>query len=196
MTIGIDIDDTITNSSEIFIKYARMYNAQKNINYEIDVSQWDQTKAFGWSRDNQIEFANMYLKKILYEAEPKKNAIKVINKLKDKGYKICFITARKDEEINNVYKFTFNWLVENNIKFDKLIVNSSNKLNDCIDNNVDIFIDDNYITCKTVFENLKIPVFMFSTNYNIKNFNLKFKRVYDWNEIDSRIEKLIIKEIV
>ncbi len=29
MNIGIDIDDTITNSSEIFIKYAREYNKLK-----------------------------------------------------------------------------------------------------------------------------------------------------------------------
>ena len=26
MNIGIDIDDTITNSSEVFIKYAKIYN--------------------------------------------------------------------------------------------------------------------------------------------------------------------------
>lgn len=190
MIIGIDIDDTITNSSEIFIKYAKLYNHQKGINYKIDTSQLDQSKAFGWSEDNKIEFARMYLKRILEETKPQKNVKLVIDRLKEKGYKIYFITARKDEEINNMYDFTKKWLIKNNIKFDKLIVNSINKLNDCIINSIDIFIDDNYITCKNISEKLKIPVFMFSTNYNINYSKLKFYRVYNWNEIYTKIEEI------
>jgi len=31
MNIGFDIDDTITNSSEVFVKYAIEYNRMKNI---------------------------------------------------------------------------------------------------------------------------------------------------------------------
>ena len=35
MNIGFDIDDTITNSSEVFVKYAIEYNRMKKINYSI-----------------------------------------------------------------------------------------------------------------------------------------------------------------
>lgn len=190
MTLGIDIDDTITNSSDIFIKYATIYNIEKNINHRININELNQDKAFGWIEDNKLEFRNKYLKKILSETKPKNNAIEVINKLKDKGYKICFITARNKDEISSIYNLTYNWLMENNIKFDKLIVNSTNKLKDCIVNNVDIFIDDNYSNCNNIFENLKIPVFMFNTRYNSKHLNLKFERVFDWNEIYVKLEKI------
>jgi acid phosphatase class B len=35
MNIGIDIDDTITNSSDVFVKYAQIYNETKNINMKL-----------------------------------------------------------------------------------------------------------------------------------------------------------------
>ena len=60
LNIGIDIDDTITNSSEVFVKYAKIYNQIHNITYKINSCELDQSKAFGWSIDNQKEFANQY----------------------------------------------------------------------------------------------------------------------------------------
>lgn len=72
MNIGFDIDDTITNSSEIFLKYAKEYNLIKNINYKINTKELDQTLAFGWNDENKTEFKNLYLKKILTETTPNK----------------------------------------------------------------------------------------------------------------------------
>lgn len=43
MNIGFDIDDTITNSSEVFVKYAIEYNRMKKINYSIIKNEMDQT---------------------------------------------------------------------------------------------------------------------------------------------------------
>lgn len=78
MNVGIDIDDTITNSSDVFVKYARIYNEIHNITYKINTTELDQNKAFGWSIDNQKEFASQYLKQILKEATPNKDAVEVI----------------------------------------------------------------------------------------------------------------------
>lgn len=36
MNIGIDIDDTITDLSEVFFKYGKLYNEEKNIDFYID----------------------------------------------------------------------------------------------------------------------------------------------------------------
>ena len=84
MNIGIDIDDTITNSSDVFVKYAKIYNETKNINYEINKYEINKNKAFGWSKLNEIEFQKKYLEKILTEAKPldDSNNIFVINILK------------------------------------------------------------------------------------------------------------------
>lgn len=82
MNIGIDIDDTITNSSEIFIKYAREYNKLKKIHYNINVNEFDQSLAFGWNMENQKEFADFYLEKILNETVPHIYSADTITKLK------------------------------------------------------------------------------------------------------------------
>jgi len=183
MNIGIDIDDTITNSSEVFVKYAIKYNKEKKINYPIDTTTLDQEKAFGWNNNNKKEFASLYLKKILREANPHQDVVKVIRKLKDSGHKIFFITARTDEEVLGVYDFTREWLLNNNIYFDKLIVNSVDKVNICKANHINVFIDDNYETCKNVFEELNIPVLMFQTKYNEIFSDFNFECVKNWEEI-------------
>ncbi len=83
ITIGIDLDDTISSSNEMFIKYAKLYNKEKKINFKIDETQWDLDKSFGWNDNNYKEFCKQYLRTLLNEAEIKYNAAEKINKLKN-----------------------------------------------------------------------------------------------------------------
>lgn len=188
MNIGFDIDDTITNSSEIFVKYAKEYNCLKNITFSIDENELDQTLAFGWNDENKIEFRKLYLKRVLNEATPNKDVINVINYLKKSGNKIFLITARSDYEISNMYKFTENWLLRNGINYDKLFVNCNDKLSICEKNKIDLFIDDNFNTCNNIYKNSKIKVLIYTTKYN-KNINTNFMRVFNWQEILSYVIK-------
>lgn len=183
MNVGIDIDDTITNSSEVFVKYARIYNEIHNITYEINTSELNQNKAFGWSIDNQKEFASKYLKQILKEATPNKDAVEVIKAIKKLGCNIILITARRDSEISGMYDFTKQWLIDNSIEFDKLIVNCEDKLKECIDNNIKLFIDDNYFTCKKIFDSKKSKVLLYETNYNKRYDDSQLSKVQNWNEV-------------
>lgn len=106
MNIGFDIDDTITNSSEVFVKYAIEYNRMKKINYSIRKNEMDQTLAFGWNDNNKIEFKKLFLEKILMESTPNEDVINVINYLKNNHHTIFLITARSDYEISNIYELT------------------------------------------------------------------------------------------
>lgn len=189
MNIGIDIDDTITNSSDVFIKYARIYNKLHNITYKINTSELDQKKAFGWSVENQKEFASQYLKTILKETIPRKNVIEVIKKIKKLGCNIFFISARNDSEFSEMYEFTNQWLIENNIEFDKLIINCNDKLKKCLDNDIKLFIDDNYITCKKICDSKKIKVLLYETRYNKKYNYSELIKVKNWYGI----QKIIIE---
>ena len=194
MNVGIDIDDTITNSSEVFVKYARIYNETHNITYKINTFELDQNKAFGWSIDNQKEFASQYLKQILKEATPNKDAVEVIKIIKKLGVNIFLITARKDSEISEMYEFTKEWLIDNGIEFDKLLVNCDDKLKECIDNDVKLFIDDNYFTCKKILDYEKIKVLLYETNYNKKYNESELVRVQNWNQILKVIMKILKEE--
>lgn len=194
MKIGIDIDDTITNSSDVFIEYAKKYNEENNIHYDIDNTTLDTKKSFGWNNQNQIEFAEKYLKKILQTVSSKSDSVEIINKLKKEGHEIYFITARKDKEINgNIFELTENWLKQNNYEYDLLITESKDKLGACIENSIDVFIDDSYSNCKLINDLMKIHVLLFTTRYNSNVKDDSLIRVKDWVEIYDYLNKEVLK---
>ena len=197
MTIGIDLDDTITNSSDIFLKYAKLYNKTKKIIHDIDSYELEQEKAFGWNDNNKNEFREKYLEIILNETLPRENCVNVINELHNAGHKIIIITARKDSELDNIKRITENWLAKYNISYDLLCIGSIDKEHECAINDVDLFIDDNYNNCFKVYKATLIPTLLYNTRYNrnIKYIN-GIERVYDWLEIKMKIEKLSKKKIL
>lgn len=190
LTLGIDLDDTITNSIESLLNYAKLYNKEKGISFPIDENQWDFDKAFGWNENNIIEFTSKYLKTLLKEATIKEGAVETIEKLREEGYEIVVITARYEKELGDPYNFTKAWLEENNIFFDKLIVNSKEKEIDCLKNNVEIFIDDNVNNCIKVHEKLHIPVFLFDNIFNRNKEQPFIERIYSWSELYSKIKNI------
>lgn len=191
ITIGIDLDDTISSSNEMFIKYAKLYNKEKKINFKIDETQWDLDKSFGWNDNNYKEFCKQYLRTLLNEAEIKYNAAEKINKLKNEGYKIIIITSRNEKELNDMYSFTEKWLKNHNINYDKLIINSLQKEEECLKNKVNIFIDDNMKNCINVYKKLQIPVFLFDGLYNTNDKYSNIERVYSWDEIYLKIKNIV-----
>lgn len=88
-----------------------------------------------------------------------------------------------------MYEITKKWLCLNNIKYDKLIINSTDKLTICKENKINYFIDDNYETCNKIYQTTGIKVMLYTTKYN-KNINVDFIRVFSWR----KILKYIIKK--
>ena len=191
ITIGIDLDDTISSSNEMFIKYAKLYNKEKKINFKIDETQWDLDKSFGWNDNNYKEFCKQYLRTLLNEAEIKYNAAEKKKKIKNEGYKIIIITSRNEKELNDMYSFTEKWLKNHNINYDKLIINSLQKEEECLKNKVNIFIDDNMKNCMNVYKKLQIPVFLFDGLYNTNDKYSNIERVYSWDEIYLKIKNIV-----
>lgn len=189
MRIGIDLDDTITKTDEILFKYAKIYNKEEKILFNINREEWNLTKAFGWNEENIKEFFSKYLKSIYEEAEIKENAKEKINVLKDDGNKIIIITARDTKSLKEVHEVCKDWLINNKINVDKIVVDGENKAQKCLENKIDIFIDDNICNCENVYNNLKIPVLLMNSRYNKDYQNPKIKRVYNWNEIYNEICK-------
>lgn len=189
MRIGMDLDDTITKTDEILFKYAKIYNKEEKILFNINREEWNLTKAFGWNEENIKEFFSKYLKSIYEKAEIKENAKERINKLKDDGNEIIIITARDTKSLKEVQEVCKDWLINNKINVDKIVVDGEDKAQKCLENKIDIFIDDNICNCENVYNNLKIPVLLMNSRYNKDYQNPKIKRVYNWNEIYNEICK-------
>lgn len=158
MNIGIDIDNTITEVQNELNKAAYDYAIKlgKNIenadnSLEVIKNNGDTYKKnFQFSYDELKYFLKNIQEKITNKAKPRDNAVEVINGLKREGHKIFIITARDREFHDNPYLLSKNWLNENNIEYDKIIVNAREKGTVCKNENIDLFIDDQLNNCVDV----------------------------------------------
>lgn len=194
MNIGIDIDDTISETFETLLPYAQKYTIE-DLKKESKIYIKDEYANHfyivymnGWNEQEAMNFWNRYYAEILREVNIKKFASEVINKLKQEGHKIYLITARWDMPKDNVKDITKQWLIENNIEYDELIINASDKLKLVEEKNIDIFIDDSFNNCKNIVENSNTKAYMMTSRVNGSFSHEKIKRVYSWPEVYSLIK--------
>ena len=194
MNIGIDIDDTISETFETLLPYAQKYTIENlKRKSEIDMNQ-DFLDHFyivymnKWNKEEATDFWNKYYGKILREVNIKKFAAEAIYRLKQEGHKIYLITARWDMPNDNIQEITKQWLKENNVEYDELVINASDKLQLIKEKNIDIFIDDSFSNCKNVAENSDAKVYMMTSRVNSNFHDSKIERVYSWPEVYHLIE--------
>ncbi len=197
MRIGIDIDDTTLVTVNSMIKYADKFDIEElgrkgtNSNLGLIKNRYYLKVLYGWDDETKFAFFNKYYKDVLKECFPFTNSPEIIRRLKKDGHEIYFITARLTNITNcdaeNITKETFK---KYNIPYDKLIVNAKDKLKYCLDNDIKLFIEDSYETCKELEEKgIKTILVTTKMNENIKDNNIK--RVNDWNEIYKIISEMI-----
>jgi uncharacterized HAD superfamily protein len=195
MIIGIDIDDTIANTQEVMFAYAQKYTVEElhrsgNVNNIDNIKTHKYILALhNWSKDEEDRFFEQYYEKIVKETRPFTNSVEILKKLKAAGHKIILITARYECDYFDVRELTKKWLEENDIPYDKLIINAQTKRKAAEENNLDVFIDDSFTNCIDVAE-AGINAFIMDGKYNSKLNDEKITRVYSWANIWENINKL------
>ena len=186
ITIGIDIDDTITNSYNKIIDYTcNYYNYDKDyvLNNKLTYDFFVNNESF----PNYEEFVFNNYEKILYDVELKDNAKEAVDFLHNNGYKIVFITARSDKEYKDPYKYTIDYLKRNNIYYDEVYTNILDKGIFCREHNISLFIDDSINNCTKV-NNEGIYTLLFTNIYN-EHCN-SFDRLNNYGELIDIIKTL------
>lgn len=195
MNIGIDIDDTISDTFEALLAYSQKYTIEdlkRESNIDINKDYLNHLyieSASGWNDLETKNFWEKYYEDILKAVNIKNFASKVINNKRKNGDKIFLITARWDMPNFDTKKLTENWLLENNVQYDKLFMNASDKVQLVKENNIDLFIDDSFNNCKQISENTNAKVYMMTSLVNKNLGDKKIKRVFSWPEIDNLISK-------
>lgn len=195
MNIGIDIDDTISETFESLIPYSQKYTIEdlkrkSNISLSGDLlDHFYIVHVNGWTEQEAIVFWEKYYPEILRNLNIKKFSADVIKKLKEQGHKIYIITARWDMRADNVKEITKQWLEQNNVEYDELITNASEKWKIAQEKNIDIFIDDSFKNCKSIADNTNAKVYLMNTKINEKLSDEKIKRVYSWPEVYSLVSQ-------
>ena len=185
MRIGIDIDGVLTDITRFLSDYGIKFCYENNIKYKIKPNEYDEAKALGVSDENAYRFWNKYLPYYATEYPAREFASEVIEMLKQKN-DIYIVTARNEdglpqEAYGKMKEFVEKWLYKNNIKFDKIVYTKGSKLPFCIENNIDIMIEDAPINLKEI--STKIPVLCFDNPYNKLIEGENITRVYSWYDI-------------
>ncbi len=139
MRIGIDIDDTITNSRDYVVSLKKKYLPQYNP-YEMlpdDVFQ---------------EFIHKYDSDIHTNAPLKEGVVEAISYLKEQGHTIYIMSARGNYS-DSSYEDSREYLIKHNIPFDKLLCNLGTKIDAIRREKIDLFIDDNTHICDELRKN-------------------------------------------
>lgn len=193
MIIGIDIDDTISDTYAYLFPYAQKYTTVdlgkkiENIDRNCITHMYPST-FHKWNENEEREFLDKYYENTLINVKPKLYAVEVINKLKEEGNRISLITARFPSNKFDVEGLTKKWLKDNKINYDELILNAQDKVKLAKDNNVDIFIDDSIKNCREMAD-ANIKTYIMDTIINLNYKNDKVERVYSWPHIYQEITR-------
>lgn len=189
MKIGIDIDNTITNTVVTVKEYVKKYH--KDIlkkELEIYDNEVSTRKLSNWSNDEYLDFKTHYLEEALINVKVKDNASNIIKKIKSDGHEIHLITARDSSVFKTPYETTEKFLKDNDIVYDKLNVGNMTKKDYCIKNNIDIMIEDDPRHIESFIDS--IPVIIYDEPYNKQCVAKNFYKASDWNQIYEIINKL------
>ena len=81
---------------------------------------------------------------------------------------------------------TKNWLDRHGIHYDKIYVDTGSKVDECVENEVNLFIDDKESHCEDV-SGAGIDVLLFTNQYN--HAENRFKRVDSWYDVEKYIKE-------
>lgn len=189
MNIGIDIDDTLLDTTKDMQEKIKIYDKSGDVTKHIEeiMSGFAPT-------ENVRNFFKEYSIKISETLKVKDNAAEVIKKLKDEGHKIIVITARTDIQCKGYEEMTKKYLEKNNIYYDKIFFNSLDKSKICLENNIDLMVDDSIKHCESV-RKAGIETILFTSIVN-QDKETDIKRVSNWIELEREINKLEKKQTV
>lgn len=182
MNIGIDLDGVVYNSIQYSEALAELYdikylNGKGIVNNDSNIL----AERYGWDLEFVKEYKKKFFPLIFKNVNLMPLAKEVIDMLKKEGHKVLIITSRCLDGVN-YKKITMHKLKKNKIKYDKIFFSQKSKLNICIQNSIDIMIDDSpYVLEELAKNNIVCLYFRSSNTENLKNKNIF--DVYNWGEI-------------
>lgn len=185
MRIGIDIDNVISNFSEELLNEYMLHDKKLNNTGIINENaKFVRFGMFDWTEDEEKEFYQTNIERIAKNLKTIKDSKLIIDKLKEDGNEIYIITGRDNGEYPNPREMTINWLKENDIYYDKLILTDTYddhaKTLECLKYGIEIMIDDSPRILSDVKKS-GIRTLLFDSRFNKSNTDLQ--RVFSWKEV-------------
>lgn len=193
MRIGVDIDDTIADLYEVAFAYAQKYTIEE-LGRSAKIQDYTAKHhtylniMHGWSYEEEMNFWHQYYQEILMLEKPFTLAVETIKQLKMDGHEIVIVTARYPEDNFDVEAATLEWLKENDIVYDEIVLDASDKAKVAIEKKLDMFLDDSFQNCVAVASH-GVQTFIMDTRVNKGLVDDKIERVYSWPDFYSKIKR-------
>ncbi len=202
MNIAIDVDDCLSNTAEVDFEtcweYYKKLNKDTSKNFVNDYH--NAPTIFGLTQEQGDTFYKEQRKLCIKDdlIKPKVFANKIIDKLITNGHNIIIISHRGDEFWGDAMKETKKWLTKYDIHYMKCITNCENKGLHCLQNHIDVLIDDNLKNIKQC-NDLGVKTITFNNNYNEKYYPNELKNYKNnlniyascWTEVYEKIGEII-----
>lgn len=201
MNIGIDIDGVLTDVRKFTIEEGLKYCEENQKGKLVNPDAYSSEDVFDWDEETDLDF---WKKNIFKYAETNPvidGAENNIKKLKADGHKLYIITARwlaspktkkyfgQAEDITEKMRNTVKeWLIKNDIVYDKIIFSEEDKSKYIIENNIDVMIEDSPNNLKELSKITKMICMDWGYNRDIENENIY--RCYNWNEIYKKLAEI------
>lgn len=182
MKIGIDIDNVISNFNDALLNEYLLHDKVLRNSGIIDENADIRRGMFDWNEDEETNFYQNNIERIAKNLGVIEDAKEYIDKLHYDGHFIYIITGRNNGEYTDPYNMTKNWLDDNGIYYDNLILTDAYdncaKTKECLKHSIDIMIDDSVRICDDCIKN-GITTILMDTPYN-KYSNIQ--RVKNWKD--------------
>lgn len=194
MKIGIDIDGVLIDVEKWQLDYGSKFYFEKYGKAIVNYKGYETNEIFDVSQKYDDEFWTKYYIEYSKTANPRRFAAEVIKKLKNDGNEIYIITTRGDflskEPIlyEENKKMVMEWLKQNDIIYDKIIFSEEDKFEVCLEEKIDIMIDDKVENINKISK--AIPVICFHAGYNEICQGKNIIRAFSWYDIYYKIRNL------
>lgn len=186
--IGIDIDSTINMAHHYDIIHGRELCKEKGFVPTENLNHCSVKEMFGFTPELYNEYMDRYFRWNVRYNRPAPVAPEVIRSLAE-NHRICIVTARDDKYSKSDYtgdmmvEDTKEWFQRYDIPVHDWFFGAKDKYQVCIDNGIDILIDDDPIHITNCVEH-NFPVIVMHQSYNeqfISNPNVFY--AYGWTDI-------------
>lgn len=192
MIIGIDIDNTITYTTQLIMHYAEIFGRERGVNTVPKLTEYYLEEALGWPSESVEEFFDIYLESIYRKVMPKEQVTEIIQQLQ-KDHHIVLITSR-NYRFPGIEEITREWLEKHNIAYDELVLNATpdmyhfSKVSVCMQYKVDIMIEDHHDLAQELSSFIPVILFDYPYNKDVKSDNIF--RVSNWAEVYDCVKRL------
>lgn len=181
MHIGIDIDNTILDATTAVLQY---YNLASGLSFTpADVNDFYLYRLYGWDKAERDAIYHKYGHDIHWNSSPFPMAVEILQQLFSQ-HQLSIITARP----LLFREVTLEWLKLHKIDYHHISL-VEDKLQECIQLNVDVLIDDGPHYAEQ-FALANKPVILYDQPYNLSVMNDLVYRASNWIEVKKHIDYL------